>query len=161
MNAQVPPALEAEIDALIGRYPQRRSATLMVLHALQEHFGCLPPETVRWTAAKLGLELIHVYELVTFYPMFRQTPAGKFHIKICRTLSCALGGSHDIHRHLCERLGLDPDVHGPQTTADGRFTVEFVECLAACDTAPVLTCNDRFHPSVTPDQADAILEDCQ
>jgi NADH-quinone oxidoreductase subunit E len=160
MNVQVPPALEADIDALIARYPQRRSATVMVLHALQDHFGCLRPETVLWTAAKLGLEPIHVYELVTFYPMFRQTPAGKFHFKICRTLSCALAGSHDLHRHLCERLGLDPALGGAQTTADGRFTVEFVECLAGCDTAPALMCNDQFHPSVTPGKADEILDRC-
>ena len=65
-------------------------------------------------------------------------------MKICRTLSCALGGSYELHEHFCNKLGLDPHAHGPQTTKDGKFTVEFVECLAGCGTAPVMMCNDAF-----------------
>lgn len=157
---EVPPALVAEIDELVSHYPQPRSAGVMVLHALQDHFGFLSPETIEWTAARLGLQPINILELVTFYPMFRQRPVGKFHLKVCRTLSCALGGSHALHRHLCERLGLDAHAHGPQTTADGRFTVEFVECLAGCGTAPVMMCNDACHEAVTSARADALLAEC-
>lgn len=157
---EVPPALAAEIDELVSHYPQARSASVMVLHALQDHFGFLSSEAIEWTAARLGLQPINVLELVTFYPMFRQRPVGKFHFKVCRTLSCALGGSHALHRHLCERLGLDADAHGPQTTADGRFTVEFVECLAGCGTAPVMMCNDACHEAVTPARADELLAEC-
>lgn len=156
----MPPALAAEIDELVTHYPQPRSASVMVLHALQDHFGYLAPEAVEWTAARLGLEPINVLELVTFYPMFRQHPMGKFHLKVCRTLSCALGGSHEIHRHLCGKLGLDAHAHGPQTTPDGRFTVEFVECLAGCGTAPVMMCNDAFYEAVTPARADELLAEC-
>src|ERR1044071_8181996 len=83
----VPTALEAEIDELITHYPQKRSASLMVLHALLEHFGWLSQEAVEWTAKKLGLQPINIYELVTFYPMFRAQPMGKYQIKVCRTLS--------------------------------------------------------------------------
>jgi NADH-quinone oxidoreductase subunit E len=157
---ELPAALAAEIDGLVSHYPQPRSASVMVLHALQDHFGFLSAEAIEWTAARLGLEPINVLELVTFYPMFRQRPVGKFHLKVCRTLSCALGGSHALHHHLCERLGLDAQAHGPQTTADGRFTVEFVECLAGCGTAPVMMCNDVCHESVTPTHADELLADC-
>src|SRR5215510_10502308 len=147
----VPADLEAEIDELITHYPpdKKRSASLMLLHALQERFGWLSKEAIEWTAKKLGLQPIHVYELVTFYPMFRQQPVGKKVIKVCRTLSCALGGSAKLHQHICQRLGLDPHGHGLQTTADGQFSVEFVECLASCGTAPVMMCNEEFHEGVT------------
>src|SRR5438046_4124901 len=145
----VPTSLETEIDELISHYPQKRSASLMLLHALQEHFGYLSREAIEWTAKKLDLQPINIYELVTFYPMFRQQPMGKYSIKVCRTLPCALGGSHALHKHFCEKLGLDAHGHGPQTTKDGKFTVEFVECLASCGTAPVMMCNDAFHQGVS------------
>lgn len=157
---EVPPALAAAIDELVSHYPQPRSASVMVLHALQDHFGFLSSEAIEWTAARLGLQPINILELVTFYPMFRQRPVGKFHFKVCRTLSCALGGSHALYHHLCERLGLDAHAHGPKTTADGRFTVEFVECLAGCGTAPVMMCNDACHEAVTPARADELLAEC-
>lgn len=160
MTAEVPVPVEAEIDELISHYPEKRSASLMVLHALQAHFGWLPPEAVRWAAAKLGLQPIHIQELVTFYPMFRQEPAGRHQFKVCRTLSCALGGSHRLHEHLCRKFGLDPKQHGIQTTADGRFSVEFVECLAGCGTAPVMMVNEAFHEGVTPEAADALVGKC-
>ncbi len=157
MNFTVPAALEAEIDALIARYPQKRSASVMVLHALQDHFGYLTSEAMEWTARKLDLQPINIFELVTFYPMFRQRPVGRWHLKVCRTLSCALAGSHELYHHLCTKLGLDPAAHGPQTTPDGRFTVEFVECLASCHTAPVLMLNDTLYEKVTPARADQLL----
>jgi NADH-quinone oxidoreductase subunit E len=157
----VPPALAGEIDEVITHYPMKRSASLMVLHALQDHFGHLSREAIEWTAAKLELEPINIYELVTFYPMFRQDPAGKYILKICRTLSCALGGSHQLHEHLCGKLGLDKHAHGAQTTTDGKFTVEFVECLASCGTAPVMMCNESFYEGVSKEQAEEILGQCQ
>ena len=153
----VPAALEAEIDELITHYPMKRSASLMVLHAIQEQFGWISQEAVEWTAKKLGLQPINIYELVTFYPMFRQRPMGKYQIKVCRTLSCALGGSHELHKHFCEKLGLEAHAHGPQTTKDGKFTVEFVECLASCGTAPVMMCNDDFYEAVSQAKADEIV----
>ena len=162
MTFVVPSHLEAEIDELITHYPpdKKRSASLMVLHALQEHFGWLSREAIEWTAAKLGLQPINVYELVTFYPMFRQEPVGKYVIKVCRTLSCALGGSYKLHEHFCTRLGLDAHAHGIQTTKDGKFSVEFVECLASCGTAPVMMCNENFYEGVSHAKADQILAKC-
>ena len=97
MSFSVPIELETELNELVTHYPQKRSASLMFLHALQEHFGYLSKEAIEWTARKLDLQPINVYELVTFYPMFRQEPVGKYHLKVCRTLSCALGGSHKLH----------------------------------------------------------------
>jgi NADH-quinone oxidoreductase subunit E len=157
----VPPEVEAEVDELITHYPVKRSASLMVLHALQEHFGWISQEAVEWTARKLELRPINIYELVTFYPMFRPRPMGRYQIKVCRTLSCALGGAPQLHRHFCERLGLDPLAHGPQTTKDGKFSVEFVECLASCGTAPVMMVNDSFYEGVTHAKADEIVRQCK
>lgn len=157
MSFTVPAQLEAQLDELTTHYPQKRSASLMFLHALQEHFGYVSPEAVDWTARKLGLQPINVQELVTFYPMFRQQPLGKTQVKVCRTLSCSLAGSDSIRKHFVEKLGLDAHKHGPQTTADGKFTVEFVECLASCGTAPVVMVNDDLVEKCTAADCDRIL----
>jgi len=153
--------LEKAIDELVSHYPQKRSAVLMVLHALQSEFGWISKEAIEWTAKKLELQPINVLEVVTFYPMFNDKPVGRFHLKVCRTLSCALGGSHKLHANLCSKLGLNPKGHGQQTTADGKFTVEFAECLASCGTAPVMMCNDDFYEAVTDEAADKILKSCE
>ena len=161
MSFSLPANVAAEIDELITHYPVKRAASLMVLHALQEQFGWISQEAVEWTAAKLGLQPINVLEILTFYPMLRQQPVGKFQIKVCRTLSCALGGAYELHHHFCEKLGLDAHKHGAQTTADGKFTVEFVECLASCGTAPVMMCNDAFYEGVSHAKADQIVKECK
>jgi len=156
----IPAKLQGEIDELITHYPQKRSASLMLLHAVQEQFGYISRQAVEWIAARLELQPINVYELVTFYPMFQRQPTGRNHLRVCRTLSCALGGAYGLHAHLCERLGLDPHAHGVQTSKDGKFSVEFVECLASCGTAPVLMCNDAFYEGVTQAKADEIVAKC-
>lgn len=161
MSFSVPPELESSLDEVITRYPQKRSASLMFLHALQEHFGWISREAVEWTASKLDLEPINVYELVTFYPMFREEPIGKKHVRICRTLSCALEGAYELRKRFCDRLGLDEHAHGPVTSEDGAFTVEFVECLAACGTAPVLMLDEDLHERVSLERADEIIERCR
>lgn len=155
---EVSKALESEIDELILHYPEKRSASLMVLHALQDQFGYLSKPAIEWTAAKLDLEPINVYELVTFYPMFRDHPVGKTVIRVCRTLSCALGGGHKLHGHLCEKLGLNPAEKGPQNTPDGKFTIEFAECLASCGTPPVMMCNEDFYDNVSIAESDKIVQ---
>jgi len=161
MSFAIPANLEAELDELLTHYPHKRSASIMFLHAIQEHFGHISNEAMEWVAAKLQLQPINIYELVTFYPMFHQKPVGKYHLKVCRTLSCALAGSYKLHNHFCNRLGLDPHAHGPQTTPDGKYTVEFVECLASCGTAPVMMVNDQFHEKVDPSKAEEVLARCK
>ncbi|MEQ2006295.1 MAG: NAD(P)H-dependent oxidoreductase subunit E [Limisphaerales bacterium] len=157
MSFAVPANLETQLDELVTHYPQKRSASLMLLHALQEHFGYISRDAVEWTARKLGLQPINIYELVTFYPMFRQEPLGKTHIKVCRTLSCALAGSTELRTHFCSKLGFDAHKHAAQTTPDGKFTVEFVECLADCGNAPVVLLNEDLLAKVTSAQADEIV----
>jgi len=157
MALTIPANLEAQLDELATHYPQKRSASLMFLHALQEHFGYISNDAIEWTATKLGLQPINVYELVTFYPMFRQEPLGKTHVKVCRTLSCALAGSAELREHFCKKLGLDSHAHTPQTTPDGKFTVEFVECLADCGRAPVMMVGEEILGKVTVADADKVL----
>lgn len=153
--------LEAEVNELITHYPVKRAASLMVLHAIQAEQGYISQAAVEWAARKLELPPINLYEIVTFYPMLRQEPQGKYQIKVCRTLSCALGGAYELHKHFCEKLGLDAHKHGPQTTKDGKFTVEFVECLASCGTAPVMMVGEKFYENVSHAKADEIVAGCQ
>src|SRR6478672_13154596 len=102
------PELEAEADERISHYSvNTRSATLPLLHIVQHRFGFISAEAIEWVAAKLQLEPIKVLEVVTFYPGFRQSAPGKFHIRVCRTLSCAMGGSYELMEKLCELAGID------------------------------------------------------
>jgi len=103
---QIPAELERRMDEAIARYPtgHRRSAAMPLLHLWQEHFGFIGDEAVFWIADKLGLQPINILEVVTFYPMFRQHPAGKTHIRICRTLSCAMAGGLELMENVCARL---------------------------------------------------------
>ena len=161
MSFTVTTTLEAEVDELISHYPVKRATSLMVLHAIQEQFGWISRDAVLWTAKKLELAPINIQEILTFYPMLRQEPMGKYQIKVCRTLSCALGGAYELREHFCKKFGLDAHKHGPQTSKDGKFTVEFVECLASCGTAPVMMVNDDFYEGVSHAKADEICAKCQ
>jgi NADH-quinone oxidoreductase subunit F len=153
------------MDAAIARYPadHRRSAAMPLLHLWQEHFGFISNEAVTWIAAKLGLQPINILELVTFYPMFRQTPAGKTHIRVCRTLSCAMAGSFQVMENLCAATGIERQrqsegMHNPiSVSADGNYSVEFVECLASCGTAPVCMVNEELREEVRPESVLELL----
>jgi NADH-quinone oxidoreductase subunit E len=143
-NLNLKPATLAAIDEVITHYPVKRSATLPLLHLIQEDLGWIPPEMVEWVAAKLELQPINVYEVVTFYPMFRQKPIGRRHIKVCRTLSCALTGGYKV----CEQFEQEFGCHRGEVSADGEVTIEFVECLASCGTGPVVMVDDDLHEKV-------------
>jgi NADH-quinone oxidoreductase subunit F len=149
----------------IDRYPNdhRRSAAMPLLHLWQEHFGFISDEGVQWIAAKLDLQPINILELVTFYPMFRQERAGKTHIRVCRTLSCAMAGSYHVMENLCASTGIERrqhsgGIHTPiSVSADGNYSIEFVECLASCGTAPVCMIGEELRENVNPDSASDLL----
>jgi len=134
-----------------------------LLHLWQEHFGFVSEEAVTWIAAKLGLQPINILELVTFYPMFRTAPAGRTHIRVCRTLSCAMAGGYQVMENLCAATGIHRRVeHEPMSnpisvSQNGHYSIEFVECLASCGTAPVCMVNDQLHENVQPEIALNIL----
>jgi len=140
----VTPATLQAIDEVITHYPVKRSATLPLLHLIQEDAGYISTEAIEWVAAKLELQPINVYEVVTFYPMFRQKPIGRRHIKVCRTLSCALMGGYKT----CTAFEKEFDTRLGEVSPDGEVTIEFVECLASCGTAPVVMIDDELHQKV-------------
>ena len=142
------------IDEVIPHYPVKRSAALPLLHLVQEDVGYISQEAITWIAAKLELEPINVYEVVTFYPMFRRHPIGLRHIKVCRTLSCAPMGGYKT----CEAFEKEFNTHRGEVSPDGEVTVDFVECLASCGTAPVVLIDDDLHEKVDAAKAKQISD---
>ena len=157
------------MDEAIAHYPvdHKRSAAMPLLHLWQEHFGFTSDEGVQWIAAKLNLQPINILELVTFYPMFRRERAGKTHIRVCRTLSCAMAGSDRLMEKFCAATGIERRPHGDgmhnpiSVSADGNYSIEFVECLASCGTAPVCMVNQELHENVRLDRAADLLTNHQ
>jgi len=161
---KVTPSLQKAADKRIAQYPddQRRSAVLPLLHEVQHRHGFISPESIEWVAKKLDIAAIKVVEVVTFYPGFRQKAPGKLHFRVCRTLSCAMGGSYELMAKLCELTGIDRDLadaHKDPISVSpcGNYSVEYAECLASCGTAPVCLVNDDFHEGVTPEKAEGLI----
>ncbi|MFI5336072.1 MAG: NADH-quinone oxidoreductase subunit NuoE [Opitutales bacterium] len=148
------PATLAKIDEVITHYPVKRSAVLPLLHLVQEEQGFIADAALEWIAAKLELAPVNVYELVTFYPMFRRQPVGRRHVKVCRTLSCALNGGYKV----CERFEQEFGTQRGEVSPDGEVTVEFVECLASCGSGPVVMVDDDLHEHVDEARAKQIAD---
>ena len=142
-----------KIEALKSEYETNLSALIPALHVAQGEQGWLSEEIQAEVAAILDVTPQAVREVVSFYTMFHQKPVGKFLLQVCRNLSCSLRGGHRLQRQIEERLA----IHDGETTQDGRFTLESVECLGSCGTAPVLMVNDRYHENVTPQEIDRLL----
>jgi NADH-quinone oxidoreductase E subunit len=141
------------IEDAAARYPRRESALLPALHIVQETFGFVPPESEIRVAELLGIPALRVREAVTFYSLFVRRPLGRHRIQVCRNLSCTLLGGTRILDHLRRRLNLKPG----ETSSDGLFTLETVECLGRCDESPCLMLDDHFHGSLSEDKIDRIL----
>src|SRR5215207_6804539 len=149
------PAVEAEIDRHLSKYPVRRSAILPLMFIVQrERGGWLDPPGVAYLAQRLGVRITDIWEVATFYSLINTEPVGRHHIQICKTLSCKIMGEPKITEHVCRRLGVKPG----ETTEDGRFTVSLVECLGSCGTAPMFQIGFDYHESLTPEKVDQILD---
>jgi NADH-quinone oxidoreductase subunit E len=146
---ELSPELIKKIDARVEKYPTKRSAVLPLLHMIQEELRYIPDEAIEWVAQRLELEPMKVYEVVTFYPMLKRTPMGKKHVRVCRTLACALRGSYQVCKAIQEELGVELD----HTTEDGEYSLEFMECLASCGTAPVVMVNEEHYDNVDVEKA--------
>ncbi len=144
-----------KIQALMARYPQRRSALIPSLQIAQDEVGYLPPDVLQEIAEVFELSPNEVYEVASFYTMLHKKPVGKYVIQVCTNISCLLCNSEEIMSHLRKRLGIKPG----ETTADSRFTLVEVECLASCGTAPVVQINENYHENLTPEILDKILDD--
>jgi len=146
--------VEAEIDRHLAKYPVMRSAILPLMFIVQRERGYLDPPAVSYLAQRLNLRITDIWEVATFYSMIYTKPVGKYHIQVCKTLSCELLGADKITKYCSEKLGIKVG----ETTADGRFTLSLVECLGSCGTAPMFQINFDYHENLTPEKVDQILD---
>ncbi|MGH7391717.1 MAG: NADH-quinone oxidoreductase subunit NuoE [Candidatus Rokuibacteriota bacterium] len=150
---QFSPEQLVEVRRLQGLYPEGRGALLPVLHMAQETFGYISLEVEEYVAGLFDLAPAHVHEVVTFYTLYFQQPTGRHVVAVCHNLSCHLAGAPGIIQHLKTRLGIDVG----ETTDDGRVTLLSVECLCACEHAPMMQVDDRYEFDLTPEKVNRIL----
>ncbi len=146
--------VEAEIDRHLAKYPVMRSAILPLMFIVQRERGFLDAPGVSYLARRLNLRITDIWEVATFYSMIHIKPIGKYHIQVCKTLSCKLLGADKITRRCAEKLGIKTG----ETTADGRFSLSEVECLGSCGTAPMFQVNFAYHENLTVEKVDQILD---
>jgi NADH-quinone oxidoreductase subunit E len=152
----LPEALREKIRAYVPRYPNRRAVTLPALHLVHEHFRCVPRRAMAEIAEILEITPADVHDTMSFYGFFSQAPIGETRVWVCRSISCALRGGESVLEHVCKRLGISPG----ETTADGKLTVEFAECLGICDFAPAALADDgRTFGPLDDEKADAMIEE--
>jgi len=144
----------AEVRRLQALYPDPRGALLPVLHMAQDTFGHISLPTEEYVAGLFDLSPAHVHEVVTFYTLYFRAPKGRHVVAVCHNLSCYLAGAPEILAHVKRRLGVEPG----ETTTDGRVTLQSVECLCACEAAPMMQVDDRYELNLTPEKVDRILE---
>jgi NADH-quinone oxidoreductase subunit E len=150
------PEVEAEIDRHLSKYPpeRKRSAILPLMFIVQRERGYLDPPGVTYLADRLGVRITDIWEVATFYSMIHTEPIGKYHLQVCKTLSCKILGANKITAQCAERLGIKPG----ETTPDGLFSLSEVECLGSCGTAPMMQIGFDFYENLTPEKVDEIIE---
>jgi NADH-quinone oxidoreductase subunit E len=144
-----------EISALPARFPEIRSAVMPALDIAQEELGHLTQEAMSEVAELLKLDPGYVVGVATFYTLFRLEPIGRHHFSVCTNLSCTLRGAVEICDHIKRRIGAG---EFGEVTADGLFSVEEVECLGACEYAPMMRYEHRYHYDLTPEKVDALID---
>ncbi len=149
------PQLAARFDALVEKYPVRRSALVPMLLYAQDEIGYLSDAVVAEVAERIGITELDVRNVATYYSMLRFKPAGKFNVQVCTNISCMLRGAYEVYERFQEELGIGHK----GVTADGVFSLEEVECIGACCWAPAIQVNYSFHDDLTPDHVPALLED--
>ena len=154
MSLEFSPETLKKFEETVARYPKKEAAMLPVLYLAQREFGYLGSDAIEYVAKLMDQSPARVHGVVSFYTMFNTKPIGRYHIQVCRTLSCALGGAEKITAFIKQKLGIELG----QTTADGRFTLSEVECLASCGTAPMMQINDEFYENLTEEKVTAILQ---
>lgn len=153
MTVQLSDKAERCVEEFKRRYPNARSAIMPALSIAQEELGCINQEAIAWVAQKIGLTPVQVMEVAGFYTMYYKKPVGEYHFQVCRTLSCALRGARQISAHLHKTLGLSPG----EVSADGLLSLEEVECLGSCGTAPACRINDTLFENLTPERLDELI----
>ena len=154
MSAVFSEPARRELEAILSRYPDKEAAILPALHLAQREFGYVSDEAIVCVAEILGFTPARIEGVATFYTMYNRKPVGKYHLQICRNISCSLLGAEHLIEHVSKKLGILPG----ETTPDGKFTLSKVECLGSCGTAPVLQLNDDYHENLTEEKVDALLD---
>jgi NADH-quinone oxidoreductase subunit E len=146
-----------KIEAYLPRYPSKQAVTLPALHVVQDHLRCVPLEAIREIADLLDLSPAEVHDTMSFYGFFRDdnSKLGKTRLWVCRSLACMLRGGEDLLANLCQKLHCKPG----ETSADGKITLEFAECIGACEGAPCVLIDDSARMNITPDRVDALLNE--
>ena len=147
-------ALQKKFAEFLTRYPVKRSAMVPMLLLGQDEVGYISDEIIAEVARRAGVPTIEVVEVISYYSMLRRQPAGKYHLQICTNVSCLLRGGEEILAHCQKKLGIGHQ----QTTPDGKFSLEEVECLGACCGAPAMQVNYDYYENLTPEKLDALLE---
>jgi NADH-quinone oxidoreductase subunit E len=146
---------QAEIDSILARYPQRRSAVLNLLYIAQDEYGHLTDAAIREVAGILDLPATDVFEVVGFYTLLYDEPVGTWVVQVCDDVPCCFNGAEQLVAALEQTLGISAD----QTTPDKMFTLQRVKCLASCNRAPVVQANLDYYYNITADKADAFLRE--
>lgn len=151
--------LRQKIHDVLPRYPNKQAVTLPALHLVQDELRHVPLDAIREIAEILDLSPAEVNDTMTFYGFFRteQNPLGRTRLWVCRGLACALRGGEELLGTLCQKLHVAPG----QTSADGKITVEFAECIGVCEGAPAVLINDAGRGDVTADKVDELIAELQ
>jgi NADH-quinone oxidoreductase subunit E len=147
------PRLAARFDALVEKYPLRRSALVPMLLYAQDEIGYLSDTVIAEVAGRIGITEMEVRNVASYYSMLRFKPAGKYHVQVCTNISCMLRGGYEVYERFQDELG----VGAKGVTADGLFSIEEVECIGACCWAPAIQVNYEFHDELKPAQVPDIL----
>jgi len=155
MSYQFSQGLETHFNWLLTRYPKKDAVLLPLLHEVQREVGYLSPDAIDYVASRMSLSSARIKEVASFYSLFRLKEKGKYVFQVCHNLSCYMRGAEDIINKIKDVLHIEEG----QTTADGTFTLERVECLASCGTAPVMQVNDwDFHEELTVERIEKIIQ---
>src|ERR1035437_7331752 len=148
-------SLLKKFDQLIVRYPLKRSALVPLLMYARDEVGCVSEEVIAEVARRVDVRPIEVVEVIGYYSMLHREPVGKYNVQVCTNISCMLRGADEVYEHACEKLG----IKHKQTTEDGLFSQDEVECLGACCGAPAMQVNYDFYENLTPEKFDALIDE--
>lgn len=149
---EISPQIDKKVDEIIAQYPVQRSAAMLIMHLIQETNGYFDDDAINYAAKKLGVQPVAVYGMLSFYPMFSDKPRGRIHIKVCRTLSCALAGSVELANKISKIIDC------PINETEGVYTLEFVECLGNCVKGANVQVNDKLFENVKPEDAEDFVK---
>ncbi len=153
-NTVFSPDLAARFDKLVTLYPLRRSALIPMLLYAQDEVGAVNDQVIAEIALRIGITELDVRNVISYYSLLHTKPHGRFHVQVCTNISCMLRGGNEMLAHCKDRLGIGHK----ETTSDGLFSLEEVECIGACCWAPAVQVNYDFHDNLTPEKMDAVLE---